>query len=192
MPHFSRAPGRRRAVGDPEAARSAGKQVADAAWAEEGVQATHCRDTLRWMIWAIRPHNKKGEFTMPNKVLSTGVLIRDPASFNANVTVVNSGTTAGQTALVEIFDWGVEQVWSKPTPVPVGPSTAVAIGAHTQQDFIALITQSTAQPALKLTLYEIRITLPANSPLIVNCFAIDEQGNLVATNAVLHTQLVAI
>jgi len=129
---------------------------------------------------------------MPNKVLSTGVLIRDPASFNANVTVVNSGTTAGQTALVEIFDWGVEQVWSKPTPVPVGPSTAVAIGAHTQQDFIALITQSTAQPALKLTLYEIRITLPANSPLIVNCFAIDEQGNLVATNAVLHTQLVAI
>ena len=43
---------------------------------------------------------------MPNKVLSTGVLIRDPASFNANVTVVNTGATTGQTAKVEIFDWG--------------------------------------------------------------------------------------
>ena len=129
---------------------------------------------------------------MPNKVLSTGVLIRDPSSFNANVTVVNTGAAAGQTALVEVFDWGVEQVWSKPTPVPVSPSTAVAIGANTQQDFIALINQSTAQPALKLTLYEIRITLPANSPLIVNCFAIDEQGTLAAANTVLHAQLVAI
>jgi hypothetical protein len=83
---------------------------------------------------------------MPNKVLSTGVLIRDPASFNANVTVVNTGATTGQTAQVQIFDWGVEQLWSKPTPVPVSPFAAVAIGAHTQQDFISLITQSTAQP----------------------------------------------
>ena len=44
---------------------------------------------------------------MPNKVLSTGVLIRDPASFNANVTIVNTGAATGQTAEVEIFDWGV-------------------------------------------------------------------------------------
>jgi hypothetical protein len=129
---------------------------------------------------------------MSDKVLSTGVLIRDPATFNANVTVVNTGAATGQTALVQIFDWGVEQVWSKPTPVAISPSTAVAIGAHTQQDFIANITQSTAQPALKLVLYEIRITLPANSPLIVNCFAIDSADNIVAANTVLHSQLVAI
>ncbi len=129
---------------------------------------------------------------MPNKVLSTGVLIRDPASFNANVTVVNTGATTGQTVQVEIFDWGVEQLWSKPTPVPIHPSGAVAIGAHTQQDFIALITQSTAQPSLNLVLYEIRITLPAKSPLIVNCFAINTQDGLVAANTVLHAQLVAI
>lgn len=129
---------------------------------------------------------------MPNKVLSTGVLIRDPSSFNANVTVVNPGATIGQTAQVEIFDWGVEQLWSKPTPVPVSPSAAVAIGAHTQQDFIALITQSTAQPSLNLVLYEIRITLSAKGPLIVNCFAINPQGGLVAANTVLHSQLVAI
>jgi hypothetical protein len=135
---------------------------------------------------------QEGEFTMPNRVLSTGVLIRDPASFNANVTVVNTGATTGQTAKVEIFDWGVEQVWSKPTPMPVSPSTAVAIGAHTQQDFIALITQSTAQPTLNLVLYEIRITLPTNSPLLINCFAINGQGSLVAANTVLHAQLVAI
>ena len=76
--------------------------------------------------------------------------------------------------------------------MPVSPSTAVAIGAHTQQDFIALITQSTAQPTLNLVLYEIRITLPANSPLIVNCFAINGQGSLVAVNTVLHAQLVPI
>jgi hypothetical protein len=45
---------------------------------------------------------------------------------------------------------------------------------------------------LNLTLYEIRITLPEGSPLIVNCFAIDDQGNLVHANTVLHSQLVAI
>jgi hypothetical protein len=129
---------------------------------------------------------------MPNKVLSTGVLIRDPASFNANVTVVNTGATVGQTAQVQVFDWGVEQVWNKPTPVPISPATAAAIGAHTQQDFIALITQSTAQPSLSLVLYEIRITIPAKSPLIVNCFAVDNKGNIVAANTVLHAQLVAM
>jgi len=135
---------------------------------------------------------QEGGFIIPNNVLSTGVLIRDPASFNANVTVVNTGATTGQTAQVQIFDWGVEQLWSKPTPVPVSPSAAVAIGVHTQQDFISLITQSTAQPSLNLVLYEIRITLPANSPLIVNCFAINPQGSLIAANTVLHSQLVAI
>ena len=90
---------------------------------------------------------------MPNKVLSTGVIIRDPASFNANVTIVNTGNTAGQTATVEIFDWGVEDAWSTPTPVPVGPQASAAIGAHTQHDFGALITQSTAQPGLNLVLF---------------------------------------
>ena len=84
----------------------------------------------------------------------------------------------------------MEQVWNKPTPVSVSPSTAVAIGAHTQQDFIALITQSTARPGSNLVLYEIRVTLPANSPLIVNCFAVDNSDRLVAANTVLHSQLV--
>jgi hypothetical protein len=119
-------------------------------------------------------------------------LIRDPASFNANVTVVNTGATTGQTAQVEIFDWGVEQLWNKPTPVPVSPSAAVAISAHTQQDFIALTTKSTAQPSLNLVLYEIRITVPAKSPLIINYFAINALGSLVAAHTVLHTQLVAV
>lgn len=108
------------------------------------------------------------------------------------MTIVNTGATTGQTAKVEIFDWGVEQLWSKPTPVPISPSTAVAIGDHTQQDFIALITQSTAQPSLNLVLYEIRITLPANSPRIVNCFAINAQGSLLAAKTVLQAQLLAV
>jgi hypothetical protein len=129
---------------------------------------------------------------MPNKVLSTGVLIRDPATFNAVVTVVNTGAIAVQTAQVDIFDWGIQQGWCKPTPVGVAGSTAVKIGAHCQQDFNALITQSTAQPGATLSLYEVRITLPAKSKLIVNCFALDNHNNLVAANTVLHAQLVAI
>jgi hypothetical protein len=127
-----------------------------------------------------------------HKVLSTGVLIRDPASFNADVTVVNTGDATEQKATVEIFDWGVMDVWNTPTPIPVIPSATAVIGAHTQQDFQALITQSTAQPSLNLVLYEIRITLPEKSPMIVNCFAVDQNGNLVAANTVLHSQLVAI
>ena len=54
------------------------------------------------------------------------------------------------------------------------------------------LTSNSHWATLKLTLYEIRITLPTNSPLIVNCFAIDNQDNLVAANTVLHAQLVAI
>jgi hypothetical protein len=129
---------------------------------------------------------------MPNKVLSTGVLIRDPATVNAVVTVVNTGATAVQTAQVDIFDWGIQQGWSNPTPVGVAGSTAVTIGAHSQQDFNALITQSTANAGEKLQLYEIRITLPTHSPLVINCFALDAQNNVVAANTVPHAQLVTI
>src|SRR6516164_3072435 len=121
-----------------------------------------------------------------NKILSTGVLVRDPASFNAHVDVVNVDPALSQTVAVEILDWGVDQVWSKPTPVPVNPSGPVTVGPHTHQSFIALITQSTAQPSLALSLYEIRVTIPDDPQLVVNCFARDASGRIIEGNTVLH------
>jgi hypothetical protein len=127
-----------------------------------------------------------------NKILSTGVLVRDPASFNAHVDVVNVDPALSQTVAVEILDWGVDQVWSKPTPVPVNPSGPVTVGPHTHQSFIALITQSTAQPSLALSLYEIRVTIPDDPQLVVNCFARDASGRIIEGNTVLHADLAEV
>lgn len=77
---------------------------------------------------------------MSTIVLSTGVQIRMGATFNANVTILNPTNAAGQDAQVEIFDWGVEQGWSNPAPVPLEPSGPTPIGPHSHRNFIALIT----------------------------------------------------
>jgi hypothetical protein len=122
-----------------------------------------------------------------NRTLSTGVLVRDPTSFNAHVEVVNLHPNDTHTVTVEIFDWGVDQVWNDPKPVPVSPSGPTAIGPHTNQAFLALITQA-------ITHYEIRITLPRNKPLVVNCFAIDFEsgGRIIDGNTVRHRELVEV
>jgi hypothetical protein len=130
---------------------------------------------------------------MPHsKVLSTGVLVRDVASFNAHIDVVNVDPTLSTTVAVEILDWGPDQLWDKPAPVPVTPSGPVTIGPHTHQSFISLITQSTAQPALVLALYEVRITFPDDRNLVINCFADDGKGGIVEGNTVLHKGLVEV
>jgi hypothetical protein len=44
-----------------------------------------------------------------NKILSTGVLARDPSSFHAHVDIANIDRALSRTVTVEIFDWGVDQ-----------------------------------------------------------------------------------
>lgn len=68
----------------------------------------------------------------------------------------------------------------------------VTIGPHTTQTFGWLITQSVAQPGLALTQYEIRVTLPEKSHLIINCVAVDSSTKNIPGNSVLHKQLVEI
>lgn len=125
-------------------------------------------------------------------VLSTGVMFREPDAFNANVIVLNLDPTDTRTALVEIYDWGVEQGWSDPAPVPVSPSGAISIGPHAHRDFIALITQSTAQPSAPLTLYEIRITVDHISNVVANCYAVTSSGLSIPSKTYKHNDLVTI
>jgi hypothetical protein len=127
-----------------------------------------------------------------NRILSTGVLHRDPASSEAHVQVVNLNPIDTHTVKVEIFDWGVEQVWNDPKPVPVSPSGPTAIGPHTNQAFLALINQSTTQPGQELGLYEIRITLPRHKDLVVNCFAFETGSRIIEVNTVRHRELVEV
>ena len=127
-----------------------------------------------------------------NRILSTGVLVRDPASFNAHVEVVNLNPIDMHTVKVEIFDWGVDQLWNDPKPVPVNPSGPTTIGPHTNQTFIALIDQSTTQPTQNLSHYEIRITLPRDKDLVINCFAIEAGGRIIEVNTVRHRELVEV
>jgi hypothetical protein len=127
-----------------------------------------------------------------NIILSTGVLVRDPSSVNAHVDIVNIDNILSQTVTVQVLDWGVDQRWSDPTPVPVSPAGPVIIAPNTHQSFIALITESTAQPSLKLSLYEIRVTIPGNQKLVVNCFALDLSGTVIAANTLVQQDLVDV
>jgi hypothetical protein len=104
---------------------------------------------------------------MAHTTLSTGVMLRDAGAFNANIIVLNLDPKTPRTVTVQIFDWGVEQLWSTPTPVTVDPAGPTTVGPHTQRAFIALITQSTTQPSLPLILYEIRVTVDNINDLVI-------------------------
>jgi hypothetical protein len=129
---------------------------------------------------------------MPHTTFSTGVMLRDGGAFNGNITVLNLDPEVQRTVTVEIFDWGVEQLWSTPAPVPVEPSGATTVAPHTQRAFIALITQSTTQPQLPLELYEVRVTVDNVNDLIINCFAVDNNGASIPAKTVWHKDLVVV
>jgi hypothetical protein len=122
-----------------------------------------------------------------NRILSTGVLVRDPALSTVHVDVVNLAANDRHTVTVEVFDWGVDQLWNDPQPVLVHPAGPTAIGPHTNQAFLAITPQA-------MTHYEIRITLPRDTPLVVNCSAIDFEsgGRIIAGNTVRHRELVEV
>jgi hypothetical protein len=134
---------------------------------------------------------KQGDPSMAKK-LSTGVLVRDPTSVNAHVDVVNLDPDDSRTVTVEIFDWGVDQLWNDPKPVLVSPSGPTAIGPHTNQAFLAEITQATTQPGFILAHYEIRITVPTDKDVVVNCFALDSDGRIIPVNTVIHKNLIEV
>jgi hypothetical protein len=119
-------------------------------------------------------------------------MLRDGGAFNANIVVLNLDPKVARTVTVQIFDWGVEQLWSAPAPETVDPSGATTVGPHTQRAFIALITQSTAQPSAPLSLYEIRVTVDNINDLVINCFAIDNNGLSIPGKTVWHKDLVVI
>ena len=128
---------------------------------------------------------------MAQKILSTGVLVRD-ATVNAHIEVCNLSQSGNREVMVEIFDWGVDQLWDKPEPVLVSPPGRVTVGPHTFRSFIALITDSTAQPGTRLSHYEVRITVSNIKDVVVNCFAIDSSARVITGNTVLHAGLVEI
>jgi hypothetical protein len=132
------------------------------------------------------------ETIMPHTTLSTGVMLRDNGAFNANIIILNLDPKVQRTVTVKIFDWGVEQLWSAPAPVTIDPAAATTIGPHTQRAFIALITQSTAQPSAPLNLYEIRVTVDNINDLIVNCFAINSSGLSIPGKTVWHKDMVVV
>jgi hypothetical protein len=128
---------------------------------------------------------------MAHTTLSTGVMLRDGA-FNANIPILNLDPKIARTVTVQVFDWGVEQLWSTPAPVTVEPPGATTVGPHTQRAFIALITQSTARPSAPLILYEIRVTVDNINDLVINCFAIDTNGFSIPGKTVWHKDMVVI
>ena len=128
---------------------------------------------------------------MAQVTLSTGILARDPLSFNAHVDVGNFSPSR-QMIEVQIWDWGVDQEWDAPMPIPVSPSGPVILNPNSLRSFLAVITQSTVQPSLTLSHYEVRIVVSETKNVVVNCFAIEAGGTIVVGNTVLHKSLVEL
>jgi hypothetical protein len=93
---------------------------------------------------------------------------------------------------VELFDWGVDQLWKEPKPIPVTPAGSISVAPNSLRSFLAPIAQSTAQPAQQLAHYEVRATVSDIEGVVVNCFALDGDGNVITGNTVLHNGLVRI
>jgi hypothetical protein len=129
--------------------------------------------------------------TMSRTTLSTGILARDRSSVNAHIDIANFSASE-RTMEVVLFDWGVDQLWEEPTPIPVTPAGSITVAPKSLRSFLALITQSTAQPAQQLAHYEVRVTVSDIEDVVVNCFALDGDGNVIAGNTVMHAGLVKI
>ena len=129
---------------------------------------------------------------MHKTVLSTGVIIRGSDEFNANITVLNLDPVNRRTVTIEIFDWGVEQLWSNATTLPIQPTGPTTIDPNTQRDFVALITESTARPGEPVVLYEIRATVDEIADVVINCYAVASNGQPIAGKTIRHNDLVVI
>lgn len=129
---------------------------------------------------------------MANRKLTTGILSRDSASFNVHVDVGNFDQKTDRHVTVEIFDWGVDQMWDNPQPVSVEPSGPIKIGPHSLRSFLAVIYQSTTQPTFILSHYEVRVSISDIRNVVINCFALDVKGKIRQGNTVRHKDLVEI
>lgn len=123
--------------------------------------------------------------------LSTGILARDRSSVNVHIDVANLSAFE-RTIRVELYDWGVDQLWKEPIPIPVTPTGNISIAPNSLRSFLAPIAQSTAQPAQLLAHYEVRATVSDIEDVVVNCFALDNDGSVIPGNTVLHNSLVRI
>jgi hypothetical protein len=119
-----------------------------------------------------------------SKTLSTGILAPDSQLDGVRIDVVNLNPTLSQTVTVEVFGWGVDPVSSNPSPVLVNPSSPTAISPNTHQSFTASLFFVPPRP-----FYEIRVTIPDDPQLVVNCFAFDANGRVINGNTVLHEAL---
>jgi hypothetical protein len=106
------------------------------------------------------------------------------------VDVVNIDPILSQTVTVEVFDWGVDPVSGNPAPVVVNPPNPVTIGPHSHQSFTVPLTASIFSRPRHF--YEIRVTIPDDPQLMVNCFAFGLNGTVIAGNTVLHEELAKI
>lgn len=122
-----------------------------------------------------------------SKILSTGVLAPDSQLGSVRADVVNINSTLSRTVTVEALDWGTDPVSSNPTQALVIPSGPVTIGPHTHQSFT--VNLSSFRPR---HFYEIRLTVPDDRQLLVNCFAFDSNGIILEGNTVLHEGLAQV
>lgn len=126
---------------------------------------------------------------LQNKTLSTGILVPDSFNEVVRVNIANLELGNSQTVTVEVLDWGIDTFgWlatSDPIPVLVQPSSPITIGPDSQQSFLARLREP--KP-----LYEVRVTVPRNQHLVINCCALDTSFRVVDGNTVRHEELVEV
>ena len=101
-----------------------------------------------------------------NKILSTGVLRREPSTFSSVVNIVNLDNNP-QDVIVEVWDWSS---YSKPVKLPVliGNNEPVMFPYALQPNNLAVFFTFLAPE--NVTFYEVRVHYTGNTNVIINSF----------------------
>ncbi|WP_338470819.1 hypothetical protein R4Z10_18895 [Niallia sp. XMNu-256] len=111
-----------------------------------------------------------------NKVLSTGVIKKHPASNIAHIEIVNLDVNDSRAVIVQVFNWDT----NRPVAIPVTPANTVTINPNTLVSFDASLVGVQDH-------FEVRITFVRTSEdVVANVF---ELQNDTPLKSIWHEEL---
>lgn len=124
------------------------------------------------------------------QILSTGVLIKEPNTASAVITIVNLDMCNTDKFIIEVWDW---TSYSNPVKLPVliGENIPVIFPYYLDSDNLAVMYTDLVSHGV--IFYEIRIISNKDKNLLINCFgrsvppSTSQEGNTV-----LQSQLVRL
>ncbi|MCB2307140.1 hypothetical protein LGL08_01865 [Clostridium estertheticum] len=126
------------------------------------------------------------------QILSTGVLIKEPKTVSAVITLVNLDRCNTDKVIIEVWDW---TSYNNPVKLPVliGENVPVIFPYRLNRGNLAVMY--TDLESYGVIFYEIRIISNKDKNLIINCFgrsvppSTSQEGNTVLQNQLVKLDL---